>query len=176
MRIVHHFPKLRVVLPIALLLVGAPCWAGWTLVFSFDLSGNTSVAQVLDSAQVECAHVTRGGMLPVGHTVDDEAVVPMSLLAELRDQLSNRTDTDAVEARTWIKARMGSFGETPTAGIPGNILAALHLLDPIIETSVYCGSWKGLKDECNGSCSSPCGVNGSNACCSCVCRGEAIIK
>lgn len=155
----------------------APSWAGWTIGFSYDLPSNTSIAQVLDESGAEVARGVRGGMLPVGHTTDDAAIVPMSLLAELRDQLAPRTDADSVDARSWIEGRMGAFSGAPSAAIPGNIFAVLHLGGgPIIETSTYCGSWKGIKDECNGSCVSPCGVDGEHACCSCLCRGEAIIK
>lgn len=162
---------------VALLLLSlSPCvtaHAAWTLKYHFDKSSNSTTAEIVSGAAGQLAVTTCSHQLPVGYTQDLSAeLVPLLVLARLRDDLADNSGLESSEARDWLVAQMGPYATIPTNIIPGNMFASLVLTT--IETSTWCGDETGIDHRCIGDCLSPCGVAGPTACCECACVGHAV--
>ncbi len=170
------FPVGRRYVVAALLVVGIPlatAHAAWTLKFHVENSTSSSLAEIVSGTAGQLAATTWTAQLPIGYNQDLTAeFVPLLVLARLRDDLASNTDQDSASARSWIAERMGSYANTPTNSIAGNLFATIALIT--VETSTWCGDDTGIDHRCTGDCISPCGVAGPTACCQCACVGHAV--
>jgi hypothetical protein len=137
--------------------------------FEFSKDSTGTYVVVVDAAEDSIAFVAIPDVMPVD-TATGKYVFPLTVLANLRDQVQASASADKEHALAWILPPMGSYSSVAVGSIPGNLAGLVAALTS--EGASWCGS-SVIGKQCEGSCTSSCGSNPTNPqrCCNCVCFG-----
>lgn len=151
------------------LLAPAPARAA-DLVRTWDMFTGISTVVIEDSLGQVLAEESWAGPLPAARTPDAE-VIPLRLLARLRDQVSaivepgSRTFSPEAEGvLAWLRKTMGAHADAEFSGLESRWLVEIR--DK--ETAHWCGTDLTSEGRCPSDCISP---DGPLSCKGCGCAG-----
>ena len=133
------------------------------LEISYDSTTGSTTVFIVDSLGNAIASGTWDAEIPV-EAIRHGSLLPLRLIALLRDQLNSQKSTEADLAHAWMRDAMNRYADVPVSEIPIQSVALVSAG----EQAEWCGTYMDGQ-HCGGTCSMSGGVN---PCVGCNCHGK----